>query len=450
MIKLRTNFLVGNNVVCTVDRRCNSFGLIPERQLITVQGAKLRCATVGQFNNLRGEISRAGSTICPMRAVDGMHAEGLTVFLHDIDFCIGVSCKSIHGNHNGHAELREISQVPAKIFQTALQGLDILLTQLPLSHTTVHFQCPDRRHQHHRIRMKARLTALDVEEFLSAQIRTESSLGDNVVRQLKCGSRRHHRITTMCDVREWTTVHQGGVVLECLHKIRLQGISEQCRHRAMSVQLAHRDRLVFACVAQHNVGQSLFEILQVRRKTEDRHDLGGYGYIEPSLTNDAVVVSAKPRRDGSQRTIVHVYNAPPGNSARVDVEFVIPMHVVVDQCSKQIVRRADGMKIARKMQIDVGHWYNLRVATARRTTLHAKARAKTGFAQTDHSAFADPVQTVTESDCRRGLTLTGRCRRDRRDEDEFAVTVLAVGLNEFGADFRLVVAIGNQRLRRDT
>src|SRR5579862_9392610 len=103
------------------------------------------------------------------------------------------------------------------------------------------------------------------------------------------------------------------------------------------------------------------------------------------------------------------------------------------------------------MQIDVVHRHDLAVPAARRTALHAKARAEARLAQTDHRLLADAVERIAETDRGRRLTLACRRRVDRGDENELAVGALGQCLlNEAHADLRLVMAVRLDALGRNT
>ena len=56
---------------------------------------------------------------------------------------------------------------------------------------------------------------------------------------------------------------------------------------------------------------------------------------------------------------------------------------------------------------------------------------------------------TAETDGGGRLALTGRRRRYRRHQNQFAVISSRVGINEISADFGLVMTIGNHRVRGD-
>ncbi len=106
------------------------------------------------------------------------------------------------------------------------------------------------------------------------------------------------------------------------------------------------------------------------------------------------------------------------------------------------MRRCDRVEIAGEMKVHFFHWNNLGIPTACRAALHAETWTKGRFANTDCGFFANPVQTIAQTN-RRGCFAFARWRGvDRRYKDQFAVFVTLNGIDEILADFCFVVAIG--------
>jgi len=55
------------------------------------------------------------------------------------------------------------------------------------------------------------------------------------------------------------------------------------------------------------------EVAEVRRQTEDRHELGGFGDLEATLARHAVGGTAQPDDDVPEGAVVHVHDALPEN-----------------------------------------------------------------------------------------------------------------------------------------
>ena len=215
-----------------------------------------------------------------------------------------------------------------------------------------------------------------------------------------------------------------GSALDGLHEVRFDGIlKEQCE-RARRAEFLGMDGTTAARPADEDASEAAFHIRKSVRKAENRHHLRGDRDIKARLARDTVDASAEPRNDVAKCTVVDVEDALPDDAVHVEIERVALKDVVVNERSKEIVRRRDGMKIPRKVEVDVLHRHDLRIAAARRAALHTKARAKGRLTQGDNGLLALTMERVGKSDARRGLALARRGRVDRRDEDEFAVRIL--------------------------
>ena len=150
-----------------------------------------------------------------------------------------------------------------------------------------------------------------------------------------------------------------------------------------------------------------------------------------------------------QRPVVHVDGAAPRHPAGVDVELVAPIDVIVDQRREQIVGGADGMEIAGEMEVDVLHGHDLGVAAAGSTALHAEAGAEARLAHADERLLADVIERIAEADGGGGLALAGRRGRDGGDQDQLAVGPACERGDIVERDLRLVVAVGQDIVRRN-
>ena len=143
---------------------------------------------------------------------------------------------------------------------------------------------------------QAGLAALDVDEFLGAEIGAEPGLGHHVVGELERGGGGDHGVAAVRDIGERSAMDERRIVLERLHQIGRQRILEQRRHRAVGLQIAGADRLLLAGVADDDLAQPLFQILEAGGQAEDRHDLGGHDDVEAVLARIAVGRGRRGRR----------------------------------------------------------------------------------------------------------------------------------------------------------
>ena len=78
------------------------------------------------------------------------------------------------------------------------------------------------------------------------------------------------------------------------------------------------------------LAQPPFEVFEVGRKAKNGHDLGSDGNIVSRFSWHAVDRAAEPDSNVSQGAIIHVDHPAPGDTPRIEIECVLPMHVIVD------------------------------------------------------------------------------------------------------------------------
>ena len=181
-----------------------------------------------------------------------------------------------------------VVDVALEVRDALFESSEILDLQLLDLGTAVELQRTHGGHYHDHVRPQAGLAALDVDEFFGAEIRAESGFGNHIVSELQRGSRRDHRVAAVRDVGERAAVDQRRIVLQRLHQVRLDRISQQRRHRTLRLELAGDDRLLVARVADHDATDSLLQIGEVVGQAQDRHDLGGDDDVEAILPRIAV------------------------------------------------------------------------------------------------------------------------------------------------------------------
>ena len=108
--------------------------------------------------------------------------------------------------------------------------------------------------------------------------------------------------------------------------------------------------------------------------------------------------------------------------------------------------RGDSVDVPSKVQVDVLHRRDLRVAPARAPALQAEARPQRRFPQTDGGALAKAVERVAQADGGGGFALAGWSRVDGRDEDQLAGSrrvfeLLAEILRDLGLDAAIVFEV---------
>ena len=154
-----------------------------------------------------------------------------------------------------------------------------------------------------------------------------------------------------------------------------------------------------------------------------------------------------PITDVAQRAIVHVDRARPRDAARIDVERVALLQMVVEHRATAAYARCDDrVEVAGEVQVDVLHRQHLRVAAAGRAALHAEDRA-------ERSARACRARRS----CRCGRSACARPTRWCVFPSPAAVGLIAVtstrrplrwALRDLEVDLRLVLAVEVELVRR--
>ena len=107
-----------------------------------------------------------------------------------------------------------------QVCETFLDRGRIRVRQPPERRPSMVFQATDGCHEHHHVRADAGLPAFDVQKLLRAEVRAESGFGNGVLGQTHRQLGRDHRIASVRDIGERTSVDDRGVVLERLDQIR--------------------------------------------------------------------------------------------------------------------------------------------------------------------------------------------------------------------------------------
>ena len=333
-----------------------------------------------------------------------------------------------------------------EVRRAAPQGVQILRAEVALCRAAVHLERTHGGDDDDGIGGESRQAAFDVEEFLRAEICTEARLRDDVVRTGQCRLGRCDTAAPMGDVREGAAVDEGGRPLDGLHEVGLHGILKEQGQGPRRTELLRVHRASAARIADEDAPEAPLHVGEILRQTEDCHHLRGDGDVKAGLPRHAVDAPAEPRDDVAQGAVVDVEDALPHDAVHVEIECVALKDVVVDECGEKVVRRRDGVKVSRKVEVDVLHGDDLCIAAPRRAALHAEAGAERRLAQGNDGLFALPMEGIGKPDARRRLALTRGGRVDRRDEDE--LSLFSMGARKgFARQLCLVPAVRLDRIR---
>ncbi|MCY1298205.1 hypothetical protein D9M70_476790 [compost metagenome] len=295
-------------------------------------------AALGQIRHLARQFFDSRRPLGPMPAEHGVGTECRHIVLDRLDLGLGVGGEVVDRDDRGNAELLDVLHMAPEVGTALAQGLQVFLAEIVLLHAAIHLDRSDGGDDHRGIGLQPRLAALDVEEFFCTEIGAEAGFRHDIVGELQRRRRRDHRIAAMRDVGEGTAMHEGRIVFQCLHQVRLHRVLEQHRHRAIGLDVTRKHRALVASVADDDIAEALLEILQIGCQAEDGHDLGCNGDVETGLARITIRDTTERSDNAAQCPVVHVHNATPGDAADVDVLLVAPVDVIVEQRREQIVR----------------------------------------------------------------------------------------------------------------
>jgi len=156
-------------------------------------------------------------------------------------------------------------------------------------------------------------------------------------------------------VGERTAVHKSRYALDRLDKVGVDGITEKCRHGSLCLYVVCRYGFAVIRVCHDYFAKACLEVLEAVRETEDRHDLGCHSNVKACFTRNAVCSPAKPYNYVAEGTVIHVHYPAPHYPARVYVELIALLKVIVYHCGEEVMCCSYRMYVACKVQVDRFH-----------------------------------------------------------------------------------------------
>jgi hypothetical protein len=137
-----------------------------------------------------------------------------------------------------------------------------------------------------------------------------------------------------------------------------------------------------------------------------------------SSRGNSVADATQPDHAIAECAIVHVDRAGPGDPARIDLQRIALLQMIVEHRREQRVRARDRVKVSREMEIDVIHRNDLRVSAAGGSALHTEDRTEAWLANAQRNLLTHSPKRLRQSNRYRALSFAGRSRIGRGDDDE--------------------------------
>ena len=137
---------------------------------------------------------------------------------NEIDLGLRVCNELVNRNNRGNTVvITDVGDVTIEVGQPFLECLEIFLSQIFSSDTTVEFQCADSGNEHRCRRANTSRTALDVDKLLRTQVSTKARFGNHIVSQSKTCCCCDNAVTTVRDVGKRSAMNEGRCALKGLH-----------------------------------------------------------------------------------------------------------------------------------------------------------------------------------------------------------------------------------------
>ena len=380
----------------------------------------------------------------PHFAQGDFHAAFGAGFFDERQFGVAVALEAVDGDDDRQAEgVFQVVDVFEQVGQAFFQRGDVFRAERVFGDAAVVFQRAHGGDDDGAVGFESALATLDVDEFFRAKVCAKARFGNGVIAKRQGAAGGDETVAAVGDVGKGAAVHQRRRAFDGLHQVRLDGVFQKRRHRALRLQVAGVHRFAAAVPGDDHRAEAFFQVGKIAREAEGGHDFARHGDVKAIRAQGAVHGFAEAADDVAQLAVVHIDRASPSDAFRVDVERVAVVDVVVDERGEEVVGRADGVEIAGKVQVDVFHRQHLRVAAARSAPFDAENGAERGLAQGDDGALAEAVQRIGEADGNGGFAFARGGGVDGGNEDEFA------GRAALRRDFRLVFAVVFQLVFRD-
>lgn len=184
-----------------------------------------------------------------------------------------VGMKLVEGNEHGAVELAGGVKMSGEVFQAVIKGVSVGLSEGIERSTAVHFESAYGGDEHDGGRGEAALTALDVDEFFTAEIEGEAAFGDDEIGVGKGHAGGDDGVAAVGDIGKGAAVEKGGHALDGLDEVGLDGVPKERHEGTRDAEFLGEDGLARCGEADHDAVEPGAEVGEGFREAEDGHDL---------------------------------------------------------------------------------------------------------------------------------------------------------------------------------
>ena len=287
---------------------------------------------------------------------------------------VRIAGKAVEGQQDSLPEGTQVAHMLVQIAEALFQSLQVRFLDAFEVHAAVHLQPLGRSHDNGQLGLQAALAALDVVELLRTQVGTEAGFRHHVVAEGHSHLRGQDGVASVGDVGKGTAVYEGRRTFCGLHQVGVDGILQQDGDGTGHPQVLHREGCAVEAETEDDVLDAAAQVILVLRQAEDGHDFRSGRDVEARLLCHAVGARPQAGDNAAQGAVVHVEHTPPNDFLQSEATGPMLVKIIVEQGRYHVVGRGDGVKVARKVQVDLLHGQHLCISAACRPALHAEAR----------------------------------------------------------------------------
>ena len=159
------------------------------------------------------------------------------------------------------------------------------------------------------------------------------------------------------------------------------------------------------------------------------------------LSRNTVHFCTQTHNAVSQRTIVHIETPFYLHTARIDIQGVSLLNVIVKKRTEQIVGRCNRMHISGKMQVNILHRNHLSIPAARSAALYTENRTKRRLPKRQNRFFPKLIHTLGKTYTGSCFSLSGRSGIYGCNKNQLAVGLIRKPLYASLGDLCLIVTV---------
>ena len=429
------------NAVSTINFTSNGFDFLFQRHIVFVDGFEVSSTTFNQSNYFFSKFNTAFATTSEYIGQSYVYTVFSAVFTYSFQFFRSILCKNIDGNYQRYAKFLNVFNVFFKVYDTFFNCFHVGSSQFRFRNTTMHLESTNSCNQYNSVRFQACITAFNIKEFFCTKVSTKTCFSNGVVCQFHSSFSCHYTVAAVSNVCKGTTVDNCRNIFQSLNEVRFNSIFQESCHCSVRIDLTSSNCFACIVISNDNLAKAFFQIAKTGCQAEDCHNFGSNSNVEAILARYTVSFATQTNNDVTEFAVVHINNTFPNDTARVNIQSVALLHVVIYHCGKKHVSRSNSMEVTGKVQVNIFHRNYLGVTAASSATFNAHTRTKGRFTQCYNNVLVNFSQTLCQANSSSGFAFACRSRSDCSNKNQFTRFFSFHSANQIHGQFRFIATI---------